>query len=183
MHWINVLLNQLSWFVFSSDASHLWLLLKEGILAAFSLPQTCGFVICWYVLDTKIINSGMWANTLLDINHMVFCFWDVQNNTDISVITGSIDHYVRGVCNFLSSISLQQKFEAMDGPALQPSVGSVLQLHVTAQFYLESKGKYILEVWGHANPKDMKRGPLAQFWLLFLYVFSPPPGPASCKLG
>ena len=25
--------------------------------------------------------------------------------------------------------------------------------------------------------------PLAQFWLLFLYVFSPPPGPALCKLG
>ena len=22
-----------------------------------------------------------------------------------------------------------------------------------------------------------------QFWLLFLYVFSPPPGPALCKLG
>ena len=25
--------------------------------------------------------------------------------------------------------------------------------------------------------------PLAQFWLLFLYVFPPPPGPALCKLG
>ena len=29
---------------------------------------------------------------------------------------------------------------------------------VTAQFYLENKGKYILKVWGHANPKDAKRG-------------------------
>ena len=35
--------------------------------------------------------------------------------------------------------------------------GLVLQLHVTAQFYLESKGKYILDVWGWANPKDAKR--------------------------
>ena len=25
--------------------------------------------------------------------------------------------------------------------------------------------------------------PPAQFWLLFLYVFSPPPEPALCKLG
>ena len=28
---------------------------------------------------------------------------------------------------------------------------------VTAQFYLESEGKYILEAWGHADPKDVKR--------------------------
>ena len=56
---------------------------------------------------------------------------------------------VRGVCNLLGSISLQQKCEAMDGP--------VLHLCVTAQFYLESKGKYILEAWGHPNPKDTKR--------------------------
>ena len=25
--------------------------------------------------------------------------------------------------------------------------------------------------------------PPTQLWLLFLYVFSPPPGPALCKLG
>ena len=41
------------------------------------------------------------------------------------------------VCNFLSSVSSQQKFEVMDGPVLQP--------RVIAQFYLESKGKYILK--------------------------------------
>ena len=42
-----------------------------------------------------------------------------------------------GVCNFLGSVSLQQKFEVTDTP--------VLQLRVTAQFYLASKGKYILK--------------------------------------
>ena len=50
----------------------------------------------------------------------------------------------------------------------------VLQLHVRAQFYLESKGKYILEAWGHAHPKDTKRrkapspilAPLFMFFLL-----------------
>ena len=31
------------------------------------------------------------------------------------------DSFVRGVCNFLSSVLLQQKFEATDGPVLQLS--------------------------------------------------------------
>ena len=104
---------------------------------------------------------------------------------------------VEGMCNFLGSVSSQQKFEAMNGPPLQPSDGpvsqpsdrpvlqpsnrKVLQLWVTAQFYLESKGKYIFKAWGNADPKHAKRREVpAQFWLLFLYVFSPPPGPALC---
>ena len=97
---------------------------------------------------------------------------------------------VEGMCNFLISVSSQQKFEAMDGPTLQPWAGPVLQLldgpllqlWVTAQFYFESKGKYIFKAWGNADPKHAKRREVpAQFWLLFLYVFSPPPGPALCK--
>ena len=44
---------------------------------------------------------------------------------------------VVGVCNFLGSVSSQQKFEARD----QLLDGPVLQLRVTAQFYLENKGK------------------------------------------
>ena len=39
-----------------------------------------------------------------------------------------IGNYDGGVCNFLGSVSLQQKFEWMDGPVLQPSDGPVLQL-------------------------------------------------------
>ena len=50
---------------------------------------------------------------------------------------------VGGICNFLGSVSSQQKSEATDGPVLQPHVissdGPVLQLCVTAQFYLENK--------------------------------------------
>ena len=89
-------------------------------------------------------------------------------------------HTVRGVCNFLGSVLLQQKFEATDGPALQPSEGPVwqlldrpmLQFHLTTQFYLESKGKYFLETQGNADPKDPKRREApAQFWLLFLLFF------------
>ena len=53
-----------------------------------------------------------------------------------------------GVCNFLSSVLLQQKFEAMDGP--------VLQLGVKAQFYLAIKGEYIFKAWEWADPKEVK---------------------------
>ena len=84
----------------------------------------------------------------------------------------SISPSVRELCNFLSSISSQQKFEVtavktlggsqlvsqlLDRSVLQISDRSVLQLRVTAQFYLENKGKYILKAWRHANPKDLKR--------------------------
>ena len=70
-------------------------------------------------------------------------------------VSFSISPSVRGVCNFLSSISSQQKSEATAVKTLGVSQlesqlldRSVLQLHVTAQFYLESEGKYILDTWG-----------------------------------
>ena len=44
-----------------------------------------------------------------------------------------------------------------DRSVSQLSDGSVSQLCVAAQFYLENKGKYIIDVWGRDNPKDMKR--------------------------
>ena len=58
---------------------------------------------------------------------------------------GSVD--VRGVCDFLGSVSSQQKFEVTDIKALGQTVlqlldRSLLQLLVTAQLYLENKGKY-----------------------------------------
>ena len=104
------------------------------------------------------------------------------------------------MCNFLGSVSSQQKFEATDVKALNVSQlsdrpclsswidqcyssdRSVLQLCVTAQFYLENKGKYILEVWAYADLKDVKGrerehargretpGPLAP---LFICLFLP----------
>ena len=44
----------------------------------------------------------------------------------------------------------------MGGPVLQPCVIS-LDTSVTAQFYLESKGKSSLKGQGRADPKDVKR--------------------------
>ena len=54
----------------------------------------------------------------------------------------SQDGCVRGVCNFLGSVSSQPKFEAMDVKALGVSE---LSDSFTAQFYLENKGKHILK--------------------------------------
>ena len=69
----------------------------------------------------------------------------------------------------------------MDRPVPQFSDGPVLQLCVTAQFYLESKGKYILEAWGAADPKDVKRreAPCPILAPLFIWFFPPPPGLAG----
>ena len=64
-----------------------------------------------------------------------------------------------GECNLLGCVLSQQRFEATDIKALgAPQVSdSLCYSSWTDQFYLENKGKYILEAWGHADPKDMKR--------------------------
>ena len=87
--------------------------------------------------------------------------------------------------------------KALGQTVSQLSDRSVLQLLVTAQLYLENKGKYILKAWGHANPRDAKRRASERervrewerererppaLWLLVLWFFSSP-GPALCNLG
>ena len=93
-----------------------------------------------------------------------------------------------GVCNFLDSVSSQQKFEAMDVKALGQTVSqlldrSVLQLRVTAQFYLENKRKIQPRSVRACRPKKHEEeregacdregvrevaGPLAPFFMFFL---------------
>ena len=70
--------------------------------------------------------------------------------------------YVRGLCNFLSSVSPQKKFEATDGPVLQLS------------FIWQAKEKYILKEWGWGDPKDRKRREAhsSSFYILFLLPLS-----------
>ena len=106
------------------------------------------------------------------------CAWSLPHGGQADVVSSRLNprnstRYVRGVCNFLCSDLPQQQFEATDGPVLQLSIMSV-----TAQFYLASKGKYILKVWGRmwgqADPKEVKRREEkteAQFWLLFFCFF------------
>ena len=61
---------------------------------------------------------------------------------------------VSGQCD-LGSVSSKQKCEAMDIKAFGVSqlLDSPCYSSWTDQFYLENKGKYILEAWGHADPK------------------------------
>ena len=71
--------------------------------------------------------------------------------------------YVWEVCNFLDSVSLQQKFEALGGP--------VLQLRVTAQLYLQGERKvHPWGIWGWADPKDTKRRKAPSSILVPLFV-------------
>ena len=101
-----------------------------------------------------------------------------------------------GECILLVSVSSQQKFEVTDIKALGASqlLDNPCYSSQTDQFYLENKGKYILEVWGHFDPKDVKRRQRETetasaggrerererererdlaLWLLFLCFFSP----------
>ena len=71
----------------------------------------------------------------------------------------------------------------MGGPVLQPCVIS-LDTSVTAQFYLESKGKSSLKGQGRADPKDVKRREALGSILAPLFMFfSPPSEPTLWKLG
>ena len=60
-----------------------------------------------------------------------------------------------GKC-LISSVLSRHNKRWSDEPALQLSDRPVSQLHFTAQFHLENKGKYILEAWGHKNPKTQR---------------------------
>ena len=90
--------------------------------------------------------------------------------------------YVREVCNFLVSVSLQQKFEALDGP--------VLQLHVTAACYSlvvfarrkESTSSRHVRLGGPKRHKRRK-APSSILAPLFVCFLSSPSEPALCKLG
>ena len=69
-----------------------------------------------------------------------YCAWPPPCGAKAKVVSAGLNLRnspirVRGVRNFLGSVSSQQKFEVMEGP--------VLELRVIAQFYLENKGKYI----------------------------------------
>ena len=104
-----------------------------------------------------------------------------------------IHRNVMGVCNFLGSISSQQKFEAMDVKALGQTVSQHL---VTAQFYLENKRKIhprgVKACWPKRREEKRAREPGREraseraserarerplaLWLLFICFFLLPLG-------
>ena len=80
-------------------------------------------------------------------------------------------HIVGGVCNFLTSVSPQQKFEATDRPVLQLSYSSVL-------FGKQRK----IHPQGMRTGQPKRRAGL-NFGFSFHLFFSSPTEPALCKLG
>ena len=100
--------------------------------------------------------------------------------------SASVLPVVGGECNFLGSVLSQQKFEATD-QRYRPRTDHVTalgQISVIAPLYLENKGNTSSRHEGMLTQKTWREEreperPLA-LWLLFLYVFSLPPGPALC---
>ena len=81
------------------------------------------------------------------------------------------------MCNFLGSVLLQQKFEAADQCYSLVTAQFKWQTSFTVQFYLVSKGKYILKVLGWANPKESKRKEKKSIWAPLMFSPSPEPCP------
>ena len=60
------------------------------------------------------------------------------------------------ISSVLSCHNKNLKWQTSVKPSYRPRHRSWTDT-VTAQFYFENKGKYILEAWWHADPKDTKR--------------------------
>ena len=97
------------------------------------------------------------------------CAWPQPHRGQAEVVSARLNLsqgtiFVGEVCNFLCFVLLQQKIKEMDGPVLQ-------------LFHLASKEKYILDAWGWADPKDVKRREARGSILAPLFM-SPPPTPS-----
>ena len=96
------------------------------------------------------------------------CAWSPPRGCQAKVVSTRLNlrngmRYVRGMCNILSSVPLQQKSEMAE------QCWSL----VTAQFYLASKGKCILKAWGRTYPKEARGSILAPFFILSFFSFLP----------
>ena len=104
----------------------------------FAAPWTAGCQASLYITDSWSLLKLMSMELVMPSNHLIFC------------------------CPLLLPPAIFPSIGVFSSESIS-SDGPVLQHHVTAQFYLESKGKYILEAWGWADPKNAKRSSLAQF--------------------
>ena len=110
------------------------------------------------------------------------CFYFLLQNHSSNTCQGNNMISLLEECGLSSVLSRpnrnlkwQTSITALGHTLSQLSDRPVLQLRVTAQFYLENKGKYILKVWGHADPKDSKRRDSpSQLASLFICFFSSP---------
>ena len=102
------------------------------------------------------------SNTCLLHSWIVFTLSDVSYCDSDSVI--DVGRW-EGVCVISSVLSCHTKIWS----------GRHIQLHVTAQIYLEITEKYILEAWENASPKDVKRreasGPILAPLFICFFLF------------
>ena len=131
-HWIDI-----NTFIIRSVASEGWV--PEFPL---SLSDSLTSLLFWVKIESILSNTKNCQQSL-SVNKWVLF---LSGECVISLV---LSRHNKNLKWRVLKASRQTMFKLLDR--------SVLQLHVTAQFYLENKGKYILEPWGHANPKDSKR--------------------------
>ena len=118
-----------------------------GVWVVLSVSVDTGTM---HISNMTLQNSKKWTN---EKKHWILNYID----RELKKVTS-------GACNFLSSVSPQQKFEATNGPVLQ------------LNFIWQAKENTSSRCEGRPTQKmQREERPEAQFWLLFLYVFSLPP--------
>ena len=106
-----------------------------------------------------------------------FCsVWPLPCGSRVEVVTARLNPShgiicVREVCNFLGSLSLQQKFEAMDGLVIQ------------LRFIWQTKGNTPSRHEGGPTQKMCREEKPRSSRLPPFIHSSPPPAPALCTLG
>ena len=139
-------------------------------------PWTAAHQASLSITNSRSLLRLMSIESVMPSNHLILCrplllppsvfpSIRVSSNESVPCITcpvgasASAPVLLSGECIIYLVLSHHNK--NLKRQTLKPSAchksRTVLQLHVTAQFYLENKGKYILEVWGYADPKDTKR--------------------------
>ena len=118
-----------------------------GVWVVLSVSVDTGTM---HISNMTLQNSKKWTN---EKKHWILNYID----RELKKVTS-------GACNFLGSVSPQQKFEATNGPVLQ------------LNFIWQAKENTSSRCEGRPTQKmQREERPEAQFWLLFLYVFSLPP--------